>query len=49
MPLCLSLLFRPSSHSREVEENERSRPVDDISSIFTKHEMIYHEIRTIVF
>lgn len=49
VPPCLSLLFRPSSHSREVEESERSRPVDDISSIFTTHEMIYHEIRTIVF
>lgn len=48
-PSCLSLLFRPSSHSREVEESERSRPVDDISSIFTTHEIIYHEIRTIVF
>lgn len=33
--------FRSSSHSREVEESERSRPVDMIyRSIFTTHEMI---------
>lgn len=42
--------FRLPIHPvREVEESERSRPVDDISSIFTTHEMIYHEIHTIVF
>lgn len=32
------VLFRLSSYSREVKKSERGRPVDDISSIFTKHE-----------
>lgn len=31
-------LFRPSSQSREVEESERSRPVDDISSTLRHNE-----------